>query len=312
MSDDKVAFAAVGRLEQYGQCTLLAEVASTSGNMADIAMRILRRLPVAPPGARRSFKYESGYTFHFLCDGSLVFIAMERDVGADGAFSLLTRVQQRWISQFGSTNRLVGNISGYRDFERTLSELVHGSGNGGDGGPSGSSGGNSGGGGGVAGDEEMEELGAVQERLEGIKSVMADSIEKVLERGERIDLLVDKTDRLHQQAFKFARCARDQTAPTRPRLPSPPRRLIHSRNADCRLGRSSTSLKRTMRWRSVRCMIGSLAAAVVVLLLAGASYCGGLNVGTCVSTSVSGGVKASEEWISSATKESAKEAKHPL
>eukprot|EP00966_Prymnesium_polylepis_P039960 927710-Prymnesium_polylepis.1 len=45
-----VAFAAVGRLEQYGQCTLLAEVASTSGNMADIAMRILRRLPVAPPG----------------------------------------------------------------------------------------------------------------------------------------------------------------------------------------------------------------------------------------------------------------------
>ena len=215
----KVAFAAVGRLEEYGQCTLLAEIAFTSGNMADIAMRILRRLPVAPPGARRSYKYESGYTFHFLCDSSLVFIAMERDVGADSAFSLLTRVQQKWIAQYGTATRLVGASSAYRDFERTLSDLVE---QGDDvssstGAPSTSNGvgahdgqGN----GACGGDEEMEELGAVQEKLEGIKSVMADSIEKVLERGERIDLLVDKTDRLHQQAFKFARCAHTSRALT--------------------------------------------------------------------------------------------------
>jgi vesicle-associated membrane protein 7 len=29
------------------------------------------------------------------------------------------------------------------------------------------------------------------------------SIERVLERGERIELLVDKTDNLNQQAFQF-------------------------------------------------------------------------------------------------------------
>lgn len=32
---------------------------------------------------------------------------------------------------------------------------------------------------------------------------MVHNIERVLERGERIELLVDKTDNLNQQAFAF-------------------------------------------------------------------------------------------------------------
>ena len=32
---------------------------------------------------------------------------------------------------------------------------------------------------------------------------MLENIDRVLERGERIELLVDKTDRLNSQAFKF-------------------------------------------------------------------------------------------------------------
>jgi hypothetical protein len=36
-----------------------------------------------------------------------------------------------------------------------------------------------------------------------VKDVMIENIDRVLERGEKIELLVDKTDRLNQQAFKF-------------------------------------------------------------------------------------------------------------
>ena len=32
---------------------------------------------------------------------------------------------------------------------------------------------------------------------------MMENIDRVLERGEKIELLVDKTDKLNQQAFKF-------------------------------------------------------------------------------------------------------------
>lgn len=37
---------------------------------------------------------------------------------------------------------------------------------------------------------------------------MIENIDRVLERGERIELLVDKTDRLNQQAFKFEKTVR--------------------------------------------------------------------------------------------------------
>ncbi len=36
----------------------------------------------------------------------------------------------------------------------------------------------------------------MQKRVDEVKAVMADNIEKVLSRGEKLDLLVDKTDNL--------------------------------------------------------------------------------------------------------------------
>jgi hypothetical protein len=45
----------------------------------------------------------------------------------------------------------------------------------------------------------------VQSQIDTVKDVMIENIDRVLERGEKIELLVDKTDRLNQQAFKFER-----------------------------------------------------------------------------------------------------------
>ena len=42
-----------------------------------------------------------------------------------------------------------------------------------------------------------DELSKVQSQIDGVKEVMVQNIEKVLECGEKIELLVDKTDRLN-------------------------------------------------------------------------------------------------------------------
>mmetsp|Transcript_12734 Transcript_12734/g.28721 ORF Transcript_12734/g.28721 Transcript_12734/m.28721 type:complete len:92 (+) Transcript_12734:667-942(+) len=39
--------------------------------------------------------------------------------------------------------------------------------------------------------------------IEEVKQVMVENIDRVLERGEKIELLVDKAENLNQQAFKF-------------------------------------------------------------------------------------------------------------
>ncbi len=54
----------------------------------------------------------------------------------------------------------------------------------------------------------VDSISAVQNQIEDVKEVMVQNIEKVLERGEKIELLVDKTDRLNQQAFRFESSSR--------------------------------------------------------------------------------------------------------
>jgi vesicle-associated membrane protein 7 len=46
-------------------------------------------------------------------------------------------------------------------------------------------------------------IGNVQAEIEDVRGIMTQNIERVLERGERINLLVDKTDRLGGSAHEF-------------------------------------------------------------------------------------------------------------
>uniref|UniRef100_A0ACD5WFZ9 Uncharacterized protein n=1 Tax=Avena sativa TaxID=4498 RepID=A0ACD5WFZ9_AVESA len=51
--------------------------------------------------------------------------------------------------------------------------------------------------------EEINKLAKVQAQVSEVKNVMMENIEKVLDRGEKIELLVDKTENLRSQAQDF-------------------------------------------------------------------------------------------------------------
>ena len=98
-------------------------------------------------------------------------------------------------------------------------------------------------------DRTIDNIGAVKSQIEDVKGVMVQNIEKVLERGEKIELLVDKTDQLNQQAFRFES--------------------------------SSRSLRRAMYWRKMRCYAGMGVAALFLVIIATAMGCGGLDFRHC-------------------------------
>jgi vesicle-associated membrane protein 7 len=80
---------------------------------------------------------------------------------------------------------------------------------------------------------QRDALRTAQREIEGVREIMTENIERVLERGERIDLLVDKTDRLGNTARDFR---------------------VRSRG-----------LRRRMWWKNVKLMV--LLILVVVFLL---------------------------------------------
>jgi len=63
----------------------------------------------------------------------------------------------------------------------------------------------SGGGGGGAqnGAVGNTKVASVQQQVSEVKEIMMDNIEKVLDRGEKIEVLVDKTEALRFQADNF-------------------------------------------------------------------------------------------------------------
>jgi vesicle-associated membrane protein 7 len=81
--------------------------------------------------------------------------------------------------------------------------------------------------------EGGDAIGNVRREIDDVRGIMTRNIEGLLERGERIDLLVDKTDRLGGSAREF-----------RVR---------------------STGLKRRMWWKNAKLM--ALLGLVVVLIL---------------------------------------------
>ena len=107
----------------------------------------------------------------------------------------------------------------------------------------------------------------MKSQLGDVKHVMVESIEKVLERGEKIELLVDKTDRLNETAFRFEKSSRqlkEVRATGRRRRAHPPG---FSPCATC-------STPQTMFWKRVR-MYGIATGVVgVVSLIIAMSACG--------------------------------------
>ena len=80
---------------------------------------------------------------------------------------------------------------------------------------------------------KKDAISNAQAEIESVRGIMNENIERVLERGERIDLLVDKTDRLGAGAHDFR---------------------VRSRG-----------LRRRMWWKNVKLMM--LLGVVVVFLL---------------------------------------------
>ena len=80
---------------------------------------------------------------------------------------------------------------------------------------------------------KQDAISNTQQEIDNVRGIMTENIERVLERGERIDLLVDKTDRLGAGAHDFR---------------------VRSRG-----------LKRRMWWKNVKLMV--LLGVVVVFLI---------------------------------------------
>mmetsp|Transcript_3999 Transcript_3999/g.10031 ORF Transcript_3999/g.10031 Transcript_3999/m.10031 type:complete len:253 (+) Transcript_3999:127-885(+) len=168
-------------LVSRGTC-VLAEFTTTSGNFTTVTRSILAKLPST--NTRMSYVYDS-HIFHYIVKDGLVYLCMaEASFGRQVPFMFLEDIMCKWADNYGDRGTTALAYGMNEDFSRVLQKQMDA----------------------YSRQSELStdaRVSRVTGEIEEVKQVMVENIDRVLERGEKIELLVDKAENLNQQAFKF-------------------------------------------------------------------------------------------------------------
>ncbi|KAI9314020.1 vesicle-associated membrane protein [Zopfochytrium polystomum] len=157
---------------------VLSEHATTTGNFTTVTQHILEKIPTGD--SRMTYVYDR-YLFHYVQKNGITYLCLaEETFGRRIPFAFLEDISVKFESVYGSRGH-TAIAYGLQEFSKYLAaQMAYYSSN-----------------------PNSDRFRQVQGEIDQVKDVMVANIEKVLERGERIDILVDKTDTLNQASFAF-------------------------------------------------------------------------------------------------------------
>jgi vesicle-associated membrane protein 7 len=195
-----------------------------SGNFNSITRVLLKKIP--DENNKLSYLYDE-YVFHYVVSNGLTYLVMsDRDYLRFNAFQYLAEIEKIFLNLYGQRWQTAIAFAFQADFQRQLQLNME-----------------------KFNELKDDKIAKIQSDLNSVKDTMVLNIEKVLERGEKIELLVEKTEILDQHAFKFKRGA--------------------------------TELKRKMWWKKTKWLIILLIVLALVLYGILAVGCGGPDLPKC-------------------------------
>lgn len=206
--------------------TILAEHATSTGNFTTVSQNILEKIP--PGSSKLTYVYDK-YLFHYIAEDGVIFLCMaEEDFGRRVPFSFLEDVKKRFLQTYTEDFVKGVPVYGINEFSKVLQTKMEF----------------------YSSDPSADKIKQVRGEIAGVKDVMVQNIERVLERGERIDILVDKTDNLNQSSFAFRK--------------------------------RSTALRRSLWWKNVRLMFMLGISIMLLLYVIASSVCGFPFLRSCI------------------------------
>ncbi|KAL2239309.1 UNVERIFIED_CONTAM: Vesicle-associated membrane protein [Sesamum indicum] len=162
--------------------TVLAEFSAVTGNTGAVVRRILEKLSDTESAESRLCFSQDRYIFHILRSDGLIFLCMANDTfGRRIPFSYLEDVQMRFMKNYGRVAPYAPAYAMNDEFSRVLHQQMEF----------------------FSSNTSADTLNRVRGEVSEVRTIMVDNIDKILERGDRIELLVDKTATMQDSAFHF-------------------------------------------------------------------------------------------------------------
>ncbi|XP_013609146.1 PREDICTED: vesicle-associated membrane protein 713 [Brassica oleracea var. oleracea] len=206
---------------------VLSEFSATSTNASSIAKQILEKLPGEDVDSHVSYSQDR-YVFHVKrTDGLTVLCMADEAAGRSVPFAFLEEIHQRFVRTYGRAIHSAQAYSMNDAFSRVLSQQMEYYSN----------------------DPNADRVSRIKGEMTQVRNVMIENIDKVLDRGERLELLVDKTANMQGNTFRFRKQAR--------------------------------RFRSVMWWRNVKLTIALILVLAVVVYIAMAFVCHGPSLPSC-------------------------------
>lgn len=169
--------------------TILASHTNGIQNAATIANLILDRIDLESD-SKQTFVHQK-YQIHYVhtapfsgVSGGLTYLAIGTEaLGRRIPFACLFDIKRKFLDNFTAAEISTAGLNEFSSFESTIQERMAAISEQG-----------------VEGSDKARE---VQREIDSVKDIMTQNIERVLERGERIDILVDKSSHLNSSSLAF-------------------------------------------------------------------------------------------------------------
>lgn len=205
---------------------VLAEYSSTPSNANTVARQILEKLPSVAE-SRVSYSQDR-FIFHVAKTDGLTFLCMANDTfGRRIPFAFLEDIHSRFMKAYGPTSHIALAYAMNEEFSRVLSQQMEYYSN----------------------DPNADTINRIKGEMNQVRNVMIENIDKVLERGDRLELLVDKTANIQNKAFRFRKQTRQ--------------------------------FRNSMWWRNCKLVSGLIFLVLIVVYIMLAVFCHGVTLPTC-------------------------------
>eukprot|EP00262_Sarcandra_glabra_P021691 TRINITY_DN9289_c0_g1_i1.p1 TRINITY_DN9289_c0_g1~~TRINITY_DN9289_c0_g1_i1.p1 ORF type:complete len:221 (+),score=22.51 TRINITY_DN9289_c0_g1_i1:69-731(+) len=206
---------------------VLAEFSSTSTNASAVARQILEKIP-GTNDSHVSYSQDR-YVFHVKrTDGLTVLCMADESAGRRIPFAFLEDIHGKFVKTYGRAVHTALAYSMNDEFSRVLNQQMDYYSN----------------------DPNADRINRMRGEMSQVRNVMIENIDKVLERGDRLELLVDKTANMQGNTFRFRKQAR--------------------------------RFKNTVWWRNVKLTVAVIILLLIIIYVVLAFVCHGITLPTCI------------------------------
>jgi len=140
---------------------------------------ILSKIP--PNDSKLSYQADD-YLFHYIRQGPVTVLCMaDEDLPRRVAFAFLNELLKRYTSTYTLDDITSASPYSHSSFAPSIAKLMEQ----------------------YTSNPPADPVKQAQQEIDGVKQIMVHNIDEIIRRGERLDLIIDKTDNMSTQARAF-------------------------------------------------------------------------------------------------------------